>query len=125
MKKVILNAEIVDLSGVVLATQTGKILTDETGKYVTDVNGQPVRETKPILFGKIILDSLLRVTTKTDDEAKSKFVLASKLNDNLKLSAPTEMELSDEDFEFATTVISRQPLIIKARFLEMVELSNQ
>ena len=123
MKKVILNAHILDLDGAVVNTQTSRVAIDATGKVITDANGQPIREQKPLLFGKIALDALVRVSTKTDDEAKAKFALATALNDNIK-ETNTVIELDDLDYEFVAGIISRQPLIVKARFLEMVEAQN-
>lgn len=124
MKKVILNAVILDLEGAVITAGTQRVAIDGNGQVIKDAQGQPIREQKPMTFGKIALDALVRATTKDDAEAKDKFALANQINDNLKLVAPAELQLEDADYDFVAGIIARQPLIVKARFIEMVEAQN-
>jgi len=115
MKKVILNDVILGLNGETVT---------ENSQPVMGQNGQMTMNQIPQKFGKAILAALLRIQTATDAETEAKFNLATQINDNLKLNAPTVIELADEDFAFVQGVMARQPLLIKARFLEMVEAQN-
>lgn len=111
MKKVVLNAPIMGLNN--------EPLVDYTGRYVADDNGNQVPEIVNIKFGKIALDAIIRMGTETDEQAITMFGLAEKLNENLKQPEPAEMELTQEEFEIVKRVIDSQPVIVKARFLQM------
>ena len=115
MKKVILNDVILGLNGETVT---------ENSQPVMGTNGQMQMQQIPNKFGKAVLAGLLRVQTASDAETEAKFNLANQINDNLKLTVPTVIELSDEDFAFVKSVMDRQPLLIKARFLDMVEAQN-
>ena len=115
MKKVILNDVILGLNGETVTEQ---------GRTVIGENGQPQASSIPTKFGKVVLAALLRIQTKDDADVAAKFALANQINDNLKLTAPTVIELADDDFDFAKKVMSRQPLIVAARFLDMVADQN-
>ena len=111
MKTLTLNAPILGLNG--------ETLVDYTGRYVADENGNQVPETTEIKFGKLALNAIVRMGSETDEQALMLFGLAEKLNENLKLAEPAEMELSQEEFDVVKRVIDGQPVIIKARFLQM------
>ncbi len=112
MKTVLLNGSILGLNN--------EKLVDYTGRYIMDENGNQVPETNEIKFGKLALDAIIRMGSENDEQALMLFGLAEKLNENLKLAEPTEMELSQEEFEIVKRVIDNQPVIVKARFLQMV-----
>ena len=124
MKKVILNGTITDLDGNVQQMQSGRIAIGANGLPVADAMGNPIREVKNQTFGRFVLDALLQSPTKDDAETQAKFALCERINENLKLAAPTELELSDTEFETVSQTMSRQRLLIKARWLEMVEGLN-
>lgn len=111
MKKLVLNAPVLGLNG--------EPLVDYTGRYIQDENGNQVPETTNIKFGKLALDAIIRMGSETDEQALLLFGLAEKLNENLKEPEPAEMELSAEEFEIVKRVIDSQPVIVKARFLQM------
>lgn len=112
MKKIVLNAPILGLNG--------EPLVDYTGRYIQDENGSQIPETTNIKLGKLALDAIIRMGTDTDEQALTVFGLAEKLNENLKLVEPTEFELTQEEFDIVKRVIDSQPVIIKARFLQMI-----
>lgn len=116
MKKVILNAPILGIKN--------EILVSETGRYLTDENGQQYPETIQIKFGRIALDVIIRSGTETDEQALLLFALSEKLQANLDVAEPTEMELTDEEFEWVKRAIDSQAVIVKARFLKMVQEAN-
>lgn len=108
MKRVILN----------------EILTGINGEVIVDYDYQTVQgepRTLPMTFGRLILRDLLNQGTATDDDAMRLYGFAERINANLLLDAPTVMELSDEEFSDVKEIISGQPLIVKAKFLKMLE----
>ncbi len=115
MKKVILNAPILDLNNQAVTAPTGRAMVTEQGQQ---------QEIAPIKFGKLAVDAIVRASTRTDEEALQAFDLAAKINESLKLSEPTQLELSDEEFEMVSKAIARREVIVKARFLQMVETLN-
>ena len=115
MKNVILNGLILGLNGETVTEQ---------GRPVVGENGQQQVSNIPIKFGKAVLAALLRTQTKDDADVAAKFALANQINDNLKLSSPTVIELNDDDFDFVKKVMARQPLLVAARFLDMVADQN-
>ncbi len=116
MKKVILNAPILGLKG--------EIIVDFTGNSLLNEKGESVPETTEVKFGKIALDTIVRSGTETDEQALLALSLAEKLQANLELKEPTEMELTNEEYQWVYGAIIQQPVIIKARFLQMVENLN-
>ncbi|GEM_PF-1262995 len=116
MKKVILNAPILGLNGEVIVSPTGRVITGEGG-----VQSQ---EQKPLTFAQTALNTIIRSRTRTDEEAEALFALAEKLNNTLKVSTPETLELSDEEFAAVKEAIDREAVIVKARFLQMVEELN-
>ncbi len=115
-KKVILNAPILGLKG--------EKVVDHTGNYVTNEEGREVPEVVELKFGKIALDNIVRSGTETDEQALLAFSLAEKLQTNLEEKEPTEIELSEDEFNWVRGAISQQAVIVKARFLQMVEKLN-
>ena len=115
MKKLILNAPILGLNGEVLVGQTGRML---------DIRGTQRPEQEPIKFATIAMRSIIQSRTQTDEETYKLVDLAERLNAVSKLSEPAEIEVSDEDFEVIRSVINREAVIVKARFLQMVEEVN-
>jgi len=115
MKKVILNDSILDLNNVEVLAATGKTIQE---------GEQFKQEVLPICFGKFAFDAILKMPTQTDEAAYLAFDLASKINANMKLSKPTVIELTDEEFELVNKAISRRELIVKVRFLQMVSELN-
>ncbi len=116
MKKLILNAPILGLKG--------EIIVDFTGNSILNEKGEPIPETTEVKFGKVALDTIVRSGTETDEQTLLAFSLAEKLQENLELKEPTEMELTDEEYQWVYSAISQQAVIIKARFLQMVEKLN-
>jgi hypothetical protein len=116
MKKVILNAAVLGLNNEVINVPTGRTIMGE--------NNVQRQETRPVKFGFEVLKAIMGVQTKTDEEATAKWAFAKSVNENLNVETPTVMELSDEDFAFVQNVMSRQPLTVKARFIEMVAEQN-
>jgi len=116
MKKVILNAPILGLNGETIVSPTGRVFTGE--------NGVQSQEQKPLTFAQTALNTIIRSRTRSDEEAAQLFALAEKLNNTLKASAPEILELSDEDFTVVKEAIDREAVIVKARFLQMVEDLN-
>ena len=113
MKKLVLNAPISGLNG--------EPLVDYTGRYVQDDNGNQVPEMVNIKFGKIALDAIIRMGSQTDEDALALFNLAEKLNENLKLTEPTAIELTQFELDTVKSIIDNQPVIIKARFLQIIK----
>ena len=116
MKKVILNAVVLGLNGETLVTNTGRTLTGQ--------DGQQSAEQLPILFGKVALDTIIRSRTKDDEQTQLLCDLSVKLNETILLDTPEVLELSDEEFLAVKQSIDREALIVKARFLQMVEAQN-
>ena len=116
MKNVILNAPVLGLNGETLVAQTGRTVAGQ--------NGQLQAEQAPIVFGKLALDSIIRSRTQTDEQNEILFNLAEKLNNIVKVTTPQTLELSDEEFEAVKAAIDREAVIVKARFLQMVEELN-
>ncbi len=117
MKKVILNAPILGLKG--------EKVVDHTGNYILNDEGQNVPEVVEVKFGKLALDGIVRSGTENDEQALLAFSLAEKLQANLEQKKPTEMELTDDEFQWVYGVITQQPVIVKARFLQMVTNLNK
>lgn len=116
MKKVVLNDIIIGLKNDTIVT--------ETGRYIADKEGMQVAETVPVKFGEIALQTIINQPTGTDEEALQLFVLGEKLQQNLDTEKPTEITLDDAEFAYVNEAIARQPVIVKARFLQMVERLN-
>ena len=113
MKKVILNNTILGLNN--------EPVVDYTGKYVVDDKGNQVPETAKVKFGQIALDAIIRMGSQTDEDALALFNLAEKLNENLKLTEPTAIELTQFELDTVKSIMDNQPVIIKARFLQIIK----
>lgn len=116
MKKVLLNDVILGLRK--------EVLVAETGKYISDERGMQVAETLPVKFGKLAIDVIYNSPTETYDESMLLFDLLEKLQSNLDVVAPTELELSDTEFDYVERAIAGQAVIVKARFRQMVQRLN-
>jgi len=116
MKKVILNGTISDLNGKPILLETGKVTLNE--------NNEPVREIVQQKFGRILPDMLIRMGSLTDEQADLLVNLAEKINENMKLETPTEMELSDDEFMVCYQIMAQREAITKARFNAMVKTLN-
>ncbi len=103
----------------------GEKVVDHTGNYILNKEGENVPEMVELKFGKLALDGIVRSGTENDEQALLAFSLAEKLQTNLDKKKPTEMELTDDEFQWVYGVITQQPVIIKARFLQMVEELNK
>lgn len=110
MKKVILNDTIVGLRGDVLMDY------DYTGAEPTLL---------PVKFGSFALNFVLSATTESDEDTMLYFSLAEKLQENLNLDKPTELELSDEWYAIVYNAMKPQAVLVKARFLQMVAKLNK
>ena len=116
MKNVILNAPVLGLNGETLVTNTGRTLTSQDGTQSA--------EQLPIMFGKVALDTIIRSRTKDDAQTQLLFDLSIKLNATVNVSTPEVLTLSDEEFLAVKQSIDREAVIVKARFLQMVEAQN-
>jgi hypothetical protein len=119
MKKVILNEPIRNSAGDIIASETGRVLPAMPGR-------EPQREVKPITFASIanrVIEGMQGV--ESDEEVKRLDAISKTLVATLKNELPDEIELPDEDFETIKKVIDRQSVVVRARFLEMVESLNE
>ncbi|MDD3405928.1 MAG: hypothetical protein PHH23_06655 [Paludibacteraceae bacterium] len=116
MKKLLLNDTIKGLNDETVSTQTGRYVTEETGARVAEIT--------PVKFGSLALAKILRSRTGTDAEATALFDLGQRINENLALATPTQIEVSDEEFATIKGAIDSEAVVVKARFIEMVESLN-
>lgn len=116
MKKLILNAPIYGLNGEVLVGQTGRML--------GDVRGTQRPEQEPVRFASIAVRGIIQSRTQTDEETLKLVELAERLNVVSKNPEPVEIELTDDEYDVIRNIINREAVIVKARFLQMVEEVN-
>ena len=114
MKKVILNVPLKDLNGSVLVE----------GVKTVDVDGVKTQIPVSVTYGSKAVKSLGYVRTETDEDALALLALAKKINDTLLTVEPVELSLEDSEFSKVNEVISREPMIIKGQFLQMVAELN-
>ncbi len=118
MKKVVLNQPIRNSAGDVIASETGRVLPAIPGR-------EPQREVKPITFAGIanrVIEGMQGI--ETDQEVKRLDAISKILVATQKVETPEEIDLQDEDFATVKKIIDRQSVVVRARFLEMVEGLN-
>ncbi len=116
MKNLLLNGSILGLNDETIVT--------DSGRFRLNDNGERVNVAKPLKFAELVLSKIIRSRTNTDEEAEQLFALAEKLNANLQLEEPTQMEVSDDEYKIIKNAIDSEAVIVKARFLQMVEELN-
>lgn len=112
----ILNTPILGLNSRPLRFQTAQTA------HTPTLLEQPV--TAPLSFGELLLRTLSQKTTSTDDEATTLYTLCQTINTNLLAAEGTVLTVSDSDYTLIKAVIDQQPVVVKARFIEMVNAKN-
>lgn len=106
--KVILNDIIRDIEGKELTTENF-----ENGEMITT----------PLKFCSIIYNKLLSTKPRGDIQTKEYYSLAEKMYE-LSLTEPQEIEITDGEYMICRNILSKERLIIQAKFLEMVNELN-
>lgn len=75
-------------------------------------------------FCNILYDFIMNKRTVSDSETIFYYTLAKKLYNLSQLAEPTIEEFTDEEYMLCQELLKNQPLIVKARFLEMVDELN-
>lgn len=97
---------------------------------ITDHNGQPVviNGTSPTTLSDILERVIPQVRTTTDEEALMVYGLLLKITESKKSwkdQVVKTIEVSDEEFSVIKQIMSRESLLIKVFFLNMVNHLNQ
>lgn len=93
---------------------------------ITDHNGQPVviNGTSPTTLSDILEMVIPQVRTTTDEEALMVYALLLKVNESKKSWECPSIEVTDEEFSVIKQIMSRESLLIKVFFLNMVNHLN-
>lgn len=75
-------------------------------------------------FCNILYDLIMNKRTTSDSETLFYYTLAKKLYNLSQLTEPIEEEFTEEEYMLCQNLLKDQPLIVKARFLEMVNELN-
>ena len=93
---------------------------------VLDLGGKPVIgfNRNPVTFASKVISGLVNGFASTPEEVEKKFKLAEKIQETLESENPTVLDLSEEEYEYAGKLISRENVLIRARFAEMLAENN-
>ena len=103
------------------------VIYDIEGKELTVENFDQLEDGKPTItplkFCNIIYSKLLSTKPKGDIQTKEYFNLAEKMY-NLSLIEPQETEITVGEYTICRDILSKERLIVQAKFLEMIERLN-
>lgn len=93
---------------------------------ITDHNGQPVviNGTSHTTLSDILEIIIPQVRTTTDEEALMVYELLLKVAESKKSYGVQAIEVTDEEFKVIKQIMSRESLLIKVFFLNMVNHLN-